>query len=59
VSLLAVSADGHYRSTPVNIQGEIRYVIQTTRGQETLTAEECSKRFNWKNDPRKVRLRAP
>ena len=33
------------------IESEIVYVVQTDKGQETLTPEEFAKRYNWKNDP--------
>jgi hypothetical protein len=52
---LAISPEGHYRGSP-GIEAEIVYVVRTEHGQETLTPEEFSKRFGWKNDPGKVRL---
>jgi hypothetical protein len=38
------------------VQKEFVYVVQTDTGQETLTPEEFSNRYGWKNDPEKVRL---
>jgi hypothetical protein len=35
---------------------EIVYVVETERGQETLTPAEMAKKYGWKNDPAKVRL---
>jgi len=53
---LAVSGAGHFRGTPhARVQREVIYVIQTDRGQETLTLEQFEKRFGWKNDPARVR----
>jgi len=54
---MAISPEGHYRASP-NVEREIRYVVRTKDGQETLTPEEFQKRFNWTNDPDKVRLTA-
>jgi WD40 repeat protein/serine/threonine protein kinase len=53
---LAVTPDGHYAGTP-GIEGELVYVVDAGRGQETLTPEEFARRFGWKNDPGWVRLR--
>jgi hypothetical protein len=55
---VAFSADGHYRSTPLHIERDIVYVVQTEQGQQTYTPEEFEKKFGWKNDPSKVRLTA-
>jgi hypothetical protein len=52
---LAVSPDGHYRGTP-GIESELVNVVETDQGQETLTPAEFARRYNWKNDPDKVRL---
>jgi hypothetical protein len=46
---------GHYRGTSC-VENEIRYVVQTERGQETLTREQFEKTYGWKNDPDRVRL---
>jgi hypothetical protein len=51
---LAVSPDGHYRGWP-EVEKELVYVVETDRGQETLTPKEFEKRFGWKNDPERVR----
>ncbi len=50
---LAQTADGHYGG-PNGIEREIVYVVQTAAGQDTLTPEEFSRRFPWKNDPERV-----
>ncbi len=52
---LLVSADGHYQATE-DIEQDLVYVVQTDEGQETLTPQEFSERYGWKNDPQKVRL---
>lgn len=49
------SSDGHYRASP-GAEGELRHVVQTEEGQQTLTPEEFAKKFDWKNEPEKVRL---
>ena len=55
---LALTADGHYRGTPDRIERDIVYVAQFANGsQVTLTPEEFEKRFGWKNDPERVKLR--
>jgi WD40 repeat protein len=52
---LAIAPDGHYRGTP-RVQREIVYVVQTARGQETLTPDEFQQKYGWKNDETRVRL---
>ena len=42
---------GHYRVANPADADEIVYVIQTDKGQETLTPAEFAKRTGWKNDP--------
>jgi hypothetical protein len=51
---LAVGATGHYRCTP-GVERDLVYVVQTDRGQETLTPEEFARKYGWKNDPEQVR----
>lgn len=51
-----ISPDGHFRGLP-DVEKELVYVVQTDAGQETLTPEEFSKRYGWKNDPEKVTLK--
>jgi WD40 repeat protein len=53
---LAISAEGHYRGTP-GVERELGYVVQTDKGQEMLTPDEFARRFGWKNDPERVKLR--
>jgi serine/threonine protein kinase/WD40 repeat protein len=53
---LAIMPDGHYRGTPSGMERHLVYVIQTDQGQETLTPEEFTTRYGWKNDPDRVRL---
>jgi WD40 repeat protein len=52
---LAVSATGHYRCTP-GVERDLVYVVQTDKGQETLTPDEFARTYRWKNDPKQVRL---
>lgn len=53
--VIAFSPDGHYRGT--RPERDIVYVVQLDDGrQETLTPEEFSQRFGWKNAPEKVGL---
>jgi hypothetical protein len=55
---LSVTAEGHYLSSP-GFAKELVYVVETDQGQETITPEEFSKRYGWKNDPQKVQLVPP
>jgi WD40 repeat protein len=52
---LVLHSTGHYRGT-LGIEREIVYVVQTAKGQETLTPKEFAKKYSWKNDPKRVRL---
>lgn len=52
---LMLSPEGHYKATP-DIERDLVYVVHTDQGQETLTPEEFSRRYGWKNDPSRVRL---
>jgi hypothetical protein len=54
---LAVGPEGHFRTSDPKL--ELVYVVQTERGQETLSPAEMEDRFGWKNDPDKVRLLRP
>jgi WD40 repeat protein len=55
---LALTADGHYRGTPLRIERDIVYVVQTNDGQQTYTPAEFAEKFGWKNDPSKVNFAA-
>jgi hypothetical protein len=35
------------------------YIVQTDKGQETLTVGEFARRYGWKNEPDKVWPAAP
>jgi hypothetical protein len=50
---LAFSPHGHYRGSP-GLEKELVYIVRTHHGQETLTPEEFSQRYGWKNDPQKA-----
>lgn len=54
--LMAVSAEGHYRSTP-EVESELVYVGQLKYGQETFSLDQFAKKFGWKNSPTQVRLK--
>src|SRR5262249_39568779 len=49
----AISPEGHYRGAS-GIDHCWVYVVQTERGQETITPEEFAKKYGWKNDPERV-----
>jgi formylglycine-generating enzyme required for sulfatase activity/WD40 repeat protein len=46
--------DGHWRGKPELAEKSFVYVVQTDRGQETLTPDEFESKYSWKNDPAKV-----
>lgn len=48
-----ISPNGHFHGSP-GVEKELVYVVQTEEGQRTLTAQEFSAKYGWKNDPRKV-----
>jgi WD40 repeat protein len=52
---LVMNREGHYRGTP-GIENQLVYVVETDRGQETLSPEEFATKYGWKNDPERVRL---
>ncbi len=52
---VAISPDGHYRGSP-GVAKELVYVVQTDKGQETLTPDEFSRRYGWSNDPNRVKV---
>ncbi len=51
-----INPDGHFHGTP-GVEDEFVYVVQTDTGQQTLTPEEFTKKYGWKNDPTKVGIR--
>jgi WD40 repeat protein len=53
---VTVSADGHYRGSPAEIEKELVYVVRTADGQQTLSLTEFAQRYGWKNQPEKVRM---
>jgi WD40 repeat protein len=53
--IVAISMDGHYRADGPAADGLV-YVVQTARGQDTLTPAEFASQYKWKNDPAKVRF---
>ncbi|NUQ63568.1 MAG: PD40 domain-containing protein [Pirellulales bacterium] len=54
--ILCASPEGHYFTT-MDAENDVVYVVLTDDGrQTTLTPEEFSKKYGWKNDPGKARL---
>jgi WD40 repeat protein/tRNA A-37 threonylcarbamoyl transferase component Bud32 len=51
---LTVGPDGHYDGPP-GIESELVYVVQTESGQETLSPQQFAEKYQWKNDPQRVR----
>lgn len=52
---MTIDPTGYYRCLP-RIEGDLVYVVQTEKGQETLTPGEFGEHYGWKNDPSKVTL---
>jgi WD40 repeat protein len=52
---LALSPEGHYRGS-AGVEQQLQVVVQTEKGQQTLTVEQFEKRYGWKNNPERVRL---
>jgi hypothetical protein len=53
--IVAVSMDGHFRADGPTVDGLV-YVVQTPRGQVTLTPAEFAAQYKWKNDPSQTRF---
>jgi hypothetical protein len=51
----AISAEGHYRGE-TGVEVELVYVVQTEKGQDTLTPAEFAMKYRWRNSPTAVRL---
>ncbi len=49
-----LSPEGHWRGSR-NAKRELVCVVWTDAGQETLTPDEFSKRYNWRNSPSEVK----
>lgn len=68
-TLFFVSPEGHFWTpeTPpprgafwyesLRVAESLLYVVQTTAGQTTLTPKQFADRYEWRNDPAKVRLK--
>jgi WD40 repeat protein len=52
---VTVSPSGHYRGS-AGIEQELVYVVDAGQGQELLDPEAFTKKYQWTNDPEKVRL---
>jgi hypothetical protein len=52
---LAFTGDGCYQAWG-DVENSIVYVVRTDQGQDTLSPDEFTERYGWKNDPGKVRL---
>jgi hypothetical protein len=50
---LAITAEGHYQASE-SVMNQIRYVVKTDAGQETLTSVEFYQQFGWQNNSGKV-----
>ena len=56
--IVYISPEGHYHCPP-GVEKELVYVAMTNSGEQiTLTPDEFSKKYGWKNDPTKVSLKA-
>ncbi len=53
---VVIDAAGHFRASHPVVESKLRYVVDVDGAQETLTLEEFSKRFAWKNDGNLVNL---
>ena len=57
---LIVAPSGHFRVSPASAERDLRYIVKTDAGEQlTLTAEEFTKTYGWKNDPEQVQLVSP
>ena len=53
---LAIGADGNWIGTPGTEQAIVYQLVADDGRQLTLSPEEFTKHYGWKNDPSKVRL---
>jgi WD40 repeat protein len=53
--IVAIGHDGHIRADGATLDGLV-YVVQTVRGQDTLTPAEFTAQYKWKNDPAQARF---
>lgn len=54
---MQISPEGHYLAS-ADVADEIVYIAETQDGEKlTLTQDEFERRFGWKNDPSKARVR--
>jgi hypothetical protein len=54
--MLAISPEGHYRGSGLDLERELVYLVQTAAGQSLLSPDEFGVQYGWKSDPEKVRL---
>jgi len=52
---LIIAASGHYSGT-ADVKKDLIYQAVTVSGQSTMSQEDFTTRFGWKNDPTKVKL---
>jgi WD40 repeat protein len=52
---LMIGASGHYSGT-ADVQKDLIYQAVTASGQSTMSPEDFTTRFGWKNDPTKVKF---
>jgi len=53
-----LSPEGHYYASP-GVEKELVYIVQTEKGQETLSPGEFTERYGWKNDPDRLEIGEP
>ena len=52
---LAIAPDGSYRAA-APLDPELVIIVQTGKGQETLSPQEFQRQYQWRNDPKQVRF---
>jgi WD40 repeat protein len=55
---IALSPQGHFRGE-TEIGRSLAYVVETEKGQETLSESDFRERYGWHNDPSRVTITAP
>ncbi|MFO0868880.1 MAG: protein kinase [Pirellulales bacterium] len=57
--LLLIGEEGHFRAVTPRAESTLAYVVNTPRGQETLSVREFADRFRRPNDPARAHLVTP
>jgi WD40 repeat protein len=55
---LVLSPEGYFRGS-TGIEKMLHVVVQSEKGQQTLSVEEFGRQYGWKNDPDRVRPTGP